>query len=145
MKTEAALLEPLDVKRITAAVAARHGVLLKPDDPAMVLVTINECVLEKCFERLELRARALIAELDATVAAIEQRGSARLADQVREAGREIREQIGRDIEAAKLEASEAVFKIRASYSQNVVRRWIAVGVVCAVALLIFGVVLGRVL
>ena len=75
----------LDVKRITAEVAARHGVLLKEDDPALVLVTISEAVLEECFERLEKRARGLIAELDACFEDIQQRASAHLTDEVRSA------------------------------------------------------------
>jgi hypothetical protein len=37
----------LDLKRITAEVAARHGMLLRPDDPAMLLVTMNEVVLQQ--------------------------------------------------------------------------------------------------
>ena len=133
----------LDVKRITAEVAVRHGVLLKDDDPALVLVTISEAVLEECFQRLEKRARALIAELDACFEDIQQRASAHLTDEVRSAAAAVREEIHRDIQAAKLEASEAVFRVRASHSQSVVRRWIAVGVVCAVGLLVFGVMIGK--
>ena len=138
-------MEQLDVKRITAEVAARHGVVLKADDPALVLVTISECVLEQSFARLENRARVLIAEIDACFEDMQQRASAHLTDEVRSAARAIREEIHRDIQAAKLEANEAVFKIRASHSQSVVRRWLAAGIVCAVALLLFGIALGRVL
>ena len=133
----------MDLKRITADVAARHGVLLKEDDPALVLVTISEVVLENCFERLEKRARGLIAELDASFEDIQQRASAHLTDEVRSSAAAIREEIHRDIQAAKLEASEAVFKVRAAHSRSVVRRWVATGVVCAVALLVFGVMIGR--
>ena len=136
-------MEQLEVKRITAEVAARHGVALKPDDPALVLVTISECVLEQSFARLENRARVLIAEIDACFEDMQQRASAHLTDEVRSAARAIREEIHRDIQAAKLEANEAVFKIQVSHSQCVVRRWLAAGIVCAVALLLFGIALGR--
>ncbi len=34
----------LDFKRIIAEVAARHGMLVSQDDPAMLLVTMNEVV-----------------------------------------------------------------------------------------------------
>jgi hypothetical protein len=136
-------VEPFDIKRVTAEVAARHGVLLQPDDPALVLVTINECVLEKCFARLENRARTLIAEVDACFEEMQQRASAQLTDELRGGARAIREEIQRDIQAAKLEANEAVFRIQSSYSQSVVHRWIAAGLVCAVVLLVFGVVIGE--
>ncbi len=125
-------MEKLDVKRITAEVAARHGVLLKEDDPALVLVTISEVVLEACFENLERRSRHLV------------RASARLKNEVQAAAAAIHDEIHRDIQAAKLEASETVQRVRASHSQSVVRRWIAVGIVCAVALFVFGVMIGRI-
>ena len=136
-------MEQLDTKRITAEVAARHGVLLKEDDPALVLVTINEVVLVECFERLEERTRGLIAEIDACFEDIQQRASAHLTDEVRSAAAAVREEMHRDIQAAKLEASETVRKVRVAHSQSVVRRWIAVGVVCALALLVFGIMIGR--
>ena len=136
-------MEQLDTKRITAEVAARHGVLLKEDDPALVLVTINEVVLVECFERLEERTRGLIAEIDACFEDIQQRASAHLTDEVRSAAAAVREEIHRDIQAAKLEASETVHRVRVAHSQSVVRRWVAVGVVCAFALLVFGVMIGR--
>jgi hypothetical protein len=131
-----------DVGRITAEVAAKHGVLLKPDDPAMVLVTINQYVLENCFARLEHRARALIKEMEAASEYMADGAAGRLADQVRQSGVAIREEVQRDIELARLELSEAVFKIRASYLKGAVERAIAIGMVCAVGLLVFGIALG---
>ena len=43
MKTDVVL----DLQRITAEVAARHGMLVRQDDPAMLLVTMNEVVLQQ--------------------------------------------------------------------------------------------------
>src|SRR5437763_3090577 len=79
-------MEQLHIQRITAEVANRHRVILRPDDPAMVLVTINEAVLEECFDRLEKRARLLVAELDACFEDMQQRTVAHLTDQVRASG-----------------------------------------------------------
>jgi len=53
MKTEVVL----DLKRITAEVAARHGMLVRQDDPAMLLVTMNEVVLQQVFGRIEARRK----------------------------------------------------------------------------------------
>jgi hypothetical protein len=132
------------MKRITAQVAARHGVVLKPDDPAIVLVTISETVLEECFERLEKRARLLVAELDASFEDMQQRAATHLTDQVRASAAIVREEIGRDIQAAKLDASEAVFRLRQFYSHVVVCRWVAVGLVCAVSFVLLGFAIGRI-
>ncbi len=43
----------LDFKRITAEVAARHGMLVCQDDPAMPLVTMNEVVLQQVIGSIE--------------------------------------------------------------------------------------------
>ena len=134
----------LDIKKITAEVANRHGVILRPDDPAIVLVTINESVLEECFERLEKRARLLIAELDAAFEDMQQRGSAHLSDRLRASAAVLREEIGRDVQAAKLDASEAVFKLEQCYSRVVVWRWLAAGVVCGVSLVLLGFAIGKI-
>ena len=54
-------LVALDLKRITAEVAARHGMLLRPDDPAMLLVTMNEVVLQQVIGSIETRAEEIYA------------------------------------------------------------------------------------
>jgi hypothetical protein len=134
----------LDIKRITAEVANRHGVILRPDDPAIVLVTINDIVLEDCFERLEKRARLLVAELDAAFEEMQQRGSAHLSDKVRASAAALREEIARDVQTAKLDASEAVFKLQQCYSRVVVWRWLGAGLVSAVSLVLLGFAIGRI-
>jgi hypothetical protein len=118
--------------------------LLKEDDPALVLVTISEVVLETCFENLERRSRQLVAEFDVSFKDMHKRASSRLKDEVQAAAAAIHDEIHRDIQAAKLEASETVQRVRASHSESVVRRWIAVGIVCAVALFVFGIMIGRI-
>ena len=137
-------MEQLDVKRITAEVAARHGILLREDDPALVLVTINQLVLEESFDRLQNRARGLVAELDACFAAMQHRASTQLTEEMRSAAAAVRDEINHDIQSARLEAREAVQRVVSSHSRVVVRRWIAVGMFCAVALLVFGVMIGRI-
>ena len=137
-------MEHLDVKRITAEVAARHGILLKEDDPALVLVTISQVVLEESFDRLQNRARGLVAELDACFAAMQHRASTHLTEEMRSAVAAVRDEMSHDIQLARLEASEAVRQVVSSHSRVVVRRWIAVGMFCAVALLVFGVMIGRI-
>lgn len=138
-------MEQLNIKKITADVANRHGVILRPDDPAMVLVTINEAVLEECFDRLEKRARLLVAELDACFEDMQQSNVGHLTDQVRASGRAVREEIDRDLRAARLDASEAVFSLQRCYSHVVVWRWVAVGLMCAAALILLGFAIGKML
>ncbi len=51
----------LDLKRITAEVAARHGMLVSQEDPAMLLVTMNEVVLQQVLGSLEARTEKIVA------------------------------------------------------------------------------------
>jgi len=68
-----------DVQR---EVLLRHGVRLAPDDPAMVVVTINEMMLTKALERIET-VKAPIAEEDLTrLSAAAARGAERHAMQL---------------------------------------------------------------
>ena len=57
----------LDLKRITAEVAARHGMLLCQDDPAMLLVTMNEVVLQQVIGSIEARAEEIVAGMETGV------------------------------------------------------------------------------
>ena len=41
-----------DIKTLIGEVAARHGVTLRPDDPAVVLVTMNQLVLDQAIAEL---------------------------------------------------------------------------------------------
>jgi len=64
----------LDLKRITAEVAARHGMLLRPDDPAMLLVTMNEVVLQQVIGSIEARAEEMVAGMEAVLRSWRSRG-----------------------------------------------------------------------
>jgi hypothetical protein len=49
-------MKTLDTKALIGEVAARHGVTLKPDDPAFALVTLNHLVLEQAVAGLNEHA-----------------------------------------------------------------------------------------
>lgn len=52
----------MDVNRVIGEVAARHGVRLDPDDPALVLVTVAEIMLAEAREEFLRSAREVTAE-----------------------------------------------------------------------------------
>lgn len=60
MKTDVVL----DLQRITAEVAARHGMLVRQDDPAMLLVTMNEVVLQQVFGSIETRVEEIVVGIE---------------------------------------------------------------------------------
>ena len=53
----------MDKKRIIGEVAARHGVRLDEDDPAIILVTLTELMLQEARVEFEATARQATAEL----------------------------------------------------------------------------------
>ncbi len=138
MKTEVAL----DLKRITAEVAARHGMLVSQDDPAMLLVTMNEVVLQQVFGNIEARTQEIVAGIEAGVRAAQHEALENIEKQARKAGIAVREEIQKDIDAGRLHARELIVELNRAYSRSAVRRWVAVGVVTASSLLVLGVGLG---
>jgi hypothetical protein len=138
MKTEVAL----DLKRITAEVAARHGMLVMPDDPAMLLVTMNEVVLQQVIASIEVRVEQMVADIEVGLRSAQYKALGNIQEQARMAGIAVREEIQKDIDAGRLHARELIVELNRAYSRSAVRRWVAVGVIAASGLLMFGVSLG---
>jgi hypothetical protein len=132
----------LDLKRVTAEVAARHGMLVKQDDPAMLLVTMNEVVLQQAFENIEARTEKMMAGIETAVRSAQRETLGLVEGEARKAGMAVRGEIQKDIETGRLHARELVVELNRAYSRHAVRRWIAVGVVAAAGLLVLGVSLG---
>jgi hypothetical protein len=138
MKTEVVL----DLKRITAEVAARHGMLVSEDDPAMLLVTMNEVVLQQVFESIEGRTEEMVASIVAGLRSAQSEALGSVEKEARKAGIAVREEIQKEVDAGRLHARELIVELNRAYSRSAVRRWIAVGVIAASGLLVLGVGLG---
>jgi hypothetical protein len=138
MKTEVVL----DLKRITAEVAARHGMLVRQDDPAMLLVTMNEVVLQQVFGNIEARTEEIVAGMAAGFRSAQHEALGNIEKEARKAGIAVREEIQKDIDRGQLHARELIVELNRSYSRSAVRRWVAVGVIAASGLLVLGVSLG---
>ena len=141
MKTEVVL----DLKRITAEVAARHGMLVRQDDPAMLLVTMNEVVLQQVFGSIEARTEEIVAGMEAGLRSAQRQAMGSIEKEARKAGIAVREEIQKDVDAGRLHARELIVELNRAYSRSAVRRWVAVGVIAASNLLVLGAVLGGVL
>jgi hypothetical protein len=115
--------EMIDVRRLIAEVAARNGIRVEPDDPAFALVTLNQLVLEDFITRTDERIRLGIAEFMDAVHKTETRAGKILAAEVRESAAEIREELQRDVEAARVGALEIVHELHRQYTTvSLVRR-----------------------
>ncbi|SRR5438552_969284 len=141
MKTEVVL----DLKRITAEVAARHGMLVRQDDPAMLLVTMNEVVLQQVFGSIGARMEEIVAGMEAGLRSAQRQAMGSIEKEAHKAGIAVREEIQKDVDAGRLHARELIVELNRAYSRSAVRRWVAVGVIAASSLLVLGAVLGVVL
>ena len=132
----------LDFKRIIAEVATRHGMLVRQDDPAMLLVTMNEVVLQQVFGRIEARTEEIVAGMEAGRRSAQRQAMGSIEKEAHKAGIAVREEIQKDIDAGRLHARELIVELNRAYSRSAVRRWVAVGVIVASGLLALGVGLG---
>ena len=132
----------LDFKRITAEVAARHGMLVSQDDPAMLLVTMNEVVLQQVFGILEARTKEIVAGIEAGLRSAQHEAIGNIEKEARKAGIAVREEIQKDIDAGRLHARELIVELNQACTRSAIRRWVAIGVVAASGLLVLGVGLG---
>jgi hypothetical protein len=132
----------VDTKRLSGEVAARHGLLIREDDPAMALVTMSEIVLEQFLSEAELRLRALVSEAEKGQKRSQQETLVWVQEEMGRAGSVLRAQLQRDIDAGRLQARELVVQLSQVYARSAVRRWVAIGIVSGLLLVLIGVGLG---
>jgi hypothetical protein len=82
-----------DIDRLIAAVAARHHVLLKPNDAAFALVTLNQLVLEDSIKELAGHIRASTSEFVSSFERVQEHAGAALAKTHRQINVELHAEI----------------------------------------------------
>src|ERR1700679_3147543 len=97
-----------NVQRLITAVAAEHRLLLKPDDAAFAIVTINRLVLEESLEAIRAVVAEDLAQFKQTAQWAHSRAESAIQSEVRLAARALREELQGDIEDARLRASAIV-------------------------------------
>jgi len=127
-----------DIKTIIGAIAARHGLFFKPSDPAFAIVTINEMLVERIANEFLGRIDSRLREFETSFAQLQGRAGKLLAQDVKDAAGEIRSELQRDIESARLNASELVNRIEGAHARRGVARWVAVGIACGAGLFLAG-------
>ena len=131
-----------DVKRLIAEVAARDGIRIEPGDPAFALVTLNQLVLEDAAEQIRGHIRAAMADFTESVHKAEAWAGGVLAEQVKDAVAELRRELERDVEKARLEASQIVYAVHQAHTKAALIRWSAAGVIAGAGLFMAGLWIG---
>jgi hypothetical protein len=132
----------LEVSRLIAEVHERHGIRMEPGDPGFALITLNQLMLEELARRLQEGVCSGIAEFNDVVQKTETRAGKNLAQYVKAAAAEIREELHRDIENARVGAMEIVDAVNRAHSRAAIIEWIAMGVVVGMALFGAGLWIG---
>lgn len=132
----------LEVSRLIAEVHERHGIRLDPDDVGFALVTLNQLMLEELAQRLQEGVCSGIAEFNEAVQKTETRAGKSLAQSVKAAAAEIRDELQRDIENARIQAVEIVGEADRAHSRPVILRWIVTGLIAAMILFSAGFWIG---
>ncbi len=133
-----------DVRRLIDEVAARHRLLLKPDDAAFAIVTMNRLVLEESLEAIHSHIVEDLALFEAAAKKVQTRAGTVLAAEVRESAAGIRQELERDIQDARLQASRIVRQVEAAYQQRMSAQKLTIAVLAAALLFSCGVWAGRI-
>jgi len=135
----------IDVQRLIAEVVARHNLFLKPDDPAIALVTMNQLILDAAIEAVNEQIRVTIAEFQASMQKAEKRAGSMLAQTVKESTVQMQQGLQSDIHVAGLKAREIVHLVNEAHRRPALLRWSALGLVTGALLFGGGVWLGMLL
>ena len=135
----------INVQRLIAEVAARHKLLLKPDDPALALVTMNQLILDASLEAVHEQIRVTITEFHASIHKAEKRAGTMLAQTVKESAVQMQAGLQSDIHVAGLKAREIVHLVNEAHRRPALIRWSAAGLLAGALLFGGGVWLGTLL
>jgi hypothetical protein len=122
-----------DIDRLIAVVAARHHVLLKPDDAAFALVTLNQLVLEDSIKELAGHIRAATTEFVSSFERVQEHAGAALAKTHRQVNVELHAEMEKCIvklttaassEKVSIDWKSALLVFAAGIVMGVVLRWI---------------------
>jgi hypothetical protein len=136
------MAKSIDIQRLIGEVAARDGIRVEPGDPAFALVTLNQLVLEDAVKQIGEHIRSGMAEFTEAVQKTESRAGKVLAEEVKEAAAEIREELQRDVEAARVGAREILYEIQRKQSKLALIRWAVVAGAAILAVFASGVWVG---
>jgi nitrogen regulatory protein PII-like uncharacterized protein len=135
---------PYNVQRLIAAVAAEHHLLLKPDDAAFAIVTMNRLVLEESLEAIRAVVAEDLAQFRQTAQWAHSRAESAVTEEVRRSTAALRDEIQRDINVARLRAAEIVQEVKTAYQKPMSDRKLTIVGLAALLLLLCGIWVGRV-
>ena len=132
----------MDIQDLSAKVMARCAIRIEAQDPAFVLVALNQIVLEETAKEIYLQVDARIAAFAESIQKIERLAGKTLALEIKASGVEVRRGIQDDLKEAGWKARELILHTNRLHSRPVLIRWAAAGLIGAVLMFGFGVCFG---
>jgi hypothetical protein len=132
-----------NVQRLITAVAAEHRLLLKPDDAAFAIVTMNRLVLEESLEAIRAVVAEDLAQFKQTAQWAHSRAESAIQSEVRLSARALREELQSDIDTARLRATAMVQEVKEIYEKPLAYRDIIIMALTILLALLVGFAVGR--
>ena len=135
----------VDLKRLAAEVSVQHGIRVDPDDPMMAVVTLNRLVFEQAVGQVLERVQASVRDFEAAAEKVQVRAGGALAQEVRDCGVAIRQEVGKAFESIRRDVPPSQIGNVDGYQTPRERMWLITGLLLALALFGIGVWVGRAL
>ena len=132
----------MDIEDLSAKAFARCGIRLEPNDPAFVLVAVNQIILENTFTQVSSNLDAKMAAFSESMREIERRAGKALAQQVQACAVEVHQAIQKDMKEANWRARELVLQVNRSNTRPALIRWIVIGALLAALMFVCGICFG---
>jgi hypothetical protein len=107
-----------EARALSALIAAEHHLLLKPDDAAFAIVTMNRLVLEESLEAIRAVVAEDLAQFKQAAQWAQSRAESAVTEEVRRSTAALRDEIQRDINVARLRAAEIVQEVKTAYQET---------------------------
>jgi len=132
-----------NVERMIAVVAAEHRFILKPDDAAFALVTMNRLVLEESLEAIRAVVNQDLTQFRETAQWAHSRAESAVETEVRRLVRAVNEELRIDLCNARLKAAEIVQEVKETYERQMSNRKFTIVVLAGILVILCSVWVGR--
>jgi len=132
----------LNTKKLVGEIASRWGIRLDETDPAFAIVRLSQLALEEVCQELVGRVAANLQDFEAAVEKVQTRAGRYVAAEFNEGAAALRRELESDIATAGAKAAELVEKVHRAHTRAALIRWICVGLLAGIGLLVAGAWIG---
>jgi nitrogen regulatory protein PII-like uncharacterized protein len=132
-----------NIQRLIAAVAAEHSLILKPDDAAFAIVTMNRLVLEESLEAIRAVVAEELAQFKQTAQWAQSSARSAIEYEIQSTAAVLHDAINRDLGRARIHAVEIVEEVKAAYEKPMSNRKFTILSLAGLLIWLVGFCMGR--